>query len=486
METKLSVVVFVATLVATLFVSYLGRLHEASKGRGSLAKQGLSWWLVGLSAGATANSGFVVTAAVGLGYRYGARWLLLPLGWLVGDIVFWLFFPHRINRLGAEVEARTLTDVLVCGTQGRPRLIIQKTVGLISLICLGGYVSAQWLSGQKFLSGAFGFGHEFSLFVFAAVIIVYSGLGGFRGSVYTDTFQAIIRIVGTTIAIVVVGLTASRNSASFWDNIKSAGPDFLHLIPTDGAIVAVVSCVGFAAASIGFGLGQPQMITRYLAGASPQETRSAWWVYILFVQVTWIAMTCFGIALRGVMPSLEDPEMGLSVFHRSTTGPIITGIIAADIFATIAATSNGILVAMAQSLVVDLCSLRNSKSRWHGDLLIPVLVIGISTMTLSLFLHGSVKDLALSSVGIMGAGLAPAMMIQVLGWRRTSQSLLATIFAGFLTAAIWMQVGYNSIINEAAPGMLVGLIVNIFVVTLFSSERKSQGVSLCQPHVVEE
>src|SRR5688500_18368267 len=102
MRMDLSILIFVATLVATLVVAYLGRRHEDRQDKASLAGQGLSRWLVGLSAGATANSGFVVTAAVGLGYTAGARWLLLPLAWLLGDIVFWLVFPARINALGAR------------------------------------------------------------------------------------------------------------------------------------------------------------------------------------------------------------------------------------------------------------------------------------------------------------------------------------------------------------------------------------------------
>lgn len=462
-KTNLSVAVFASTLLATLIVSYLGRRHEASHGGGPLAKQKLSRLLVGLSAGATANSGFVVTAAVGLGYSYGAQWLLLPLAWLIGDIFFWIVFPQRINRVGTEANATTLTDVLVYGVTGRRRRILQTVIGIITVACLGGYVSAQWLSGQKFLSGAFGFGHLLSLFVFATVIVIYSALGGFRGSIYSDVLQASIRIIGTTVAVVAVWVVASRNTEIFRNNIHAAGPDFLRLIPRDGTTAALISSVGFAAAALGFGLGQPQIVTRYLAGASPKETQSAWWIYLGFVQATWLAMTGFGIALRGVMPALDDPEMGLSVFHRSTTGPLITGIIAADIFATIAATSNGILVAMAQSLVADLWQPRAANDVRHHDLSIPIVILGAGTMLLSVWLHSSVKDLALSSVGMMGAGLAPAMIIQVLGWRHSSRSLLLSIIVGFGTAAVWTYRGYNGFINVAAPGIIAGLAVNLIL-----------------------
>jgi Na+/proline symporter len=290
--------------------------------------------------------------------------------------------------------------------------------------------------------------------------VIYSSLGGFRGSVYADTLQALIRIVGTSIAGVAVWWVASRDEPTFWINLQAAGPDFLRLVPANGALAALASFAGFAAAALGFGLGQPQMVTRYLAGANPRETQQAWWIYMLFVQSTWIAMTVFGIALRGVMPGLPDPEMGLSVFHRATTGPIVTGIIAADIFATIAATSNSILVAMAQTLTVDLRLSRLATDAKHRDLWLPIALLGVGTMAVSLFLHSSVRELALSSVGIMGAGLAPAMMVQVLHWRHSAVSITSAVIGGFATATLWHHFGYNDFINEAAPGIVVGLAVN--------------------------
>jgi Na+/proline symporter len=163
------------------------------------------------------------------------------------------------------------------------------------------------------------------------------------------------------------------------------------------------------------------------------------------------------------MPGLADPEMGLSVFHREMTGPIVTGIIAADIFATIAATSNSILVAMAQTVAVDLRHSRVASETGHRDLWLPIAMLGAGTMILSLSLHSSVKDLALSSVGILGAGLAPAMIIRVLRWRYTPMALLLTVVSGFATATLWKYCGYNEFINEAAPGIAVGLVVNALI-----------------------
>jgi Na+/pantothenate symporter len=462
----ISIIVFAITLLGTFAVAILGRRDSKQVASATLSEQRLNRWLVGLSAGATANSGFVVTAGVGLGYSFGAQWLLLPLSWLLGDVVFWLVFPQRINATGRAIKATTMTDVIVNGIRPQLKAGLKRIIAVLILVCLGGYVSAQWLAGQKFLGGAFGFDGVVSLLVFAALIVIYTAIGGFRGSVYVDSMQAIIRVIGTVIAMATVAIVASRDSNAFWQNIRAAGPDFLRIFPHGVVLAGLPVMIGFAAAALGFGLGQPQMVTRYLAGATPEETRSAWWIYNSFVQFTWISMTVFGMVLRGVMPSIADPERGLSLFFRANTGPFFTGVISADIFATIAATSNSLLVAMAQTTACDLFGHVQEK-RQHPEELWPfTAIIGVSTMFLSLNLHRTVVDLALSSVSLMGAGLAPAMLIRVLNWRHTDTSLIFSVLVGTCTAIAWRACGLDVAMNAAAPGMALALFTNFVLARL--------------------
>jgi Na+/proline symporter len=182
--------------------------------------------------------------------------------------------------------------------------------------------------------------------------------------------------------------------------------------PGSSLATAVGFIGGFAAAAIGFGLGQPQIVSRYLVGRDPQETQAAKWIYIGFVQYTWIVMTVFGVILRGLMPDIADPEAGLSLFFQAHIFSIATGIIVADIFATIAATSNSLLIAMAQSLKHDLLTRFVPRHAAKIKLGAVTLVCGLVTMAVSTVIEGTVVTLALSSVSLMGAGLAVPVMNQ--------------------------------------------------------------------------
>ena len=470
----LASLVFALTLALTYGAALLARAQAKPGAEEDLAGRSLNRWLIGLSAGTTGNSGFIVTGAVGLGYAGGVHWLLLPLGWLVGDLVYWSVFPARLNRLARASGAVTVSELLAHGLSGRAAKLLSATVALVLIVFLGVYASAQWLAGEKFLSGVFQLSETTALVAFGLTIVAYSSLGGFRGSVYTDVVQAVIRLIGTGVALGAVIWFALRAPAAFARNIAAAGPDFLTLF-ADGAIVPALGFIaGFAGAAVGFGLGQPQIVSRYFAGASPEETQAARWIYIGFLQSTWIAMTVFGIVLRGVMPGVEDPETGLSVFFVANMGAVLTGIIFADVFATIASTANGILVAIAQTLRRDLLAGVFGVQREFSLVAMTVLTffIGVATIAASFVLPGNVFTLALEAVSKIGAGLAGPMMIKLFGWRHSASSLLAAILAGIGAAYAWTWLGYAGAFNEAGIGIACSLLMNWAVAAVLGATAK--------------
>jgi len=163
------------------------------------------------------------------------------------------------------------------------------------------------------------------------------------------------------------------------------------------------------------------------------------------------------------MPGIADAETGLSAFFQQNIGAVLTGIIVADVFATIASTSNGLLVAMGQALNHDLLPRLFNARTSRFPLSIATMVIGLITMVASLGISGSVVSVALSSVSLMGAGVAAAVMIKVMRWHHTSLSLLCSMLAGIAAALVWKQTGLASTFNEAGVGMAVGLVTNFLV-----------------------
>lgn len=459
-DNQISAAVFVASLLLTFALAFIGRRATKTVDEQDLGDKSLNRWLVGLSAGATANSGFVVTGAVGLGYIYGLQWTMLPAAWFLGDLVFWRWFPHRINEFGRKTHAVTVSELLRHGITDRWGTAFSLLAAVLIVAGLSGYTAAQWLAGQKFLEGAFGFSEQSSLLIFALLIIGYSSIGGFRGSVYADTFQAVIRVLGTVLVLATASWLAFSDPSGFQANIGTTDETFFDFFPNATLFSAVGFMAGWAAAALGFGLGQPQVLARYLASRSPEETHAARWIYIGYVQLTWLSMTVFGLLLRGLMPDIEDPETGLSLFVQAYMFPVVTGVIVADIFGAIASTANSLLVSIAHSIKRDFLGALFSGAVQRVSLGLTTLAAGLATMALSAVVGGSVVSLALSSVSIVGAGLAVPVMIKVMGWRHSGASLTFAIAMGILSALIWVRMGYSQYLNEAAIGMIASFITN--------------------------
>jgi sodium/proline symporter len=452
-------VVFLVALLATYGVAIFARRRSVRDRNGGLAEMRFNRWLVGLSAGTTASSGVIATGSVALGYTVGLKSLVLSIGWLLGELVFWYVFPARINKVGRESQATTVSDVLTHKLSGGVSSLLGMLCGLIILVCLTGFLSAQWLAGQKFLSGAFGVPSTTALGLFALLIVGYSSIGGFRGSVYTGVLLAIIRIAGSIIALVAIVWFAMDDRISFSKNIAAAGTGFMSM--HFGGIAGTASFMfGMAVAAVCFGLGQPQLFTRFLAGRSPEETRSAWWIYIGFAQFTWISMMVFGALLRGVMPGIADPESGLRIFFQTNTNAVLVGLILTHVFATNAAASNGLLITIAQTITHNLIPRVYREWNVRRSLLIATLLMGLVSVLVSIPIHGSAYNLAPASMPLMGAGLAAAVMIKVLGWRHSAASLLCAVVGGIFIAVLWQQLGLGSFLYESGIGTAGGLVIN--------------------------
>lgn len=464
-------VTFAATIIVTFSLAYIGGKHSQKSNENDLAGRNLNGWLVGLSAGATANSGFIVSGAIGLGYLYGLQWVLLPIAWLIGDLVFWKYFPKKINAVSHDKNLMTLPDILTSGENKKSKTLSILTA-LVLIFGVGGYLVAQWSAGQKFVTGAFELSSFEGLLIFALLIVGYSAIGKFRGSVYVDTFQAILRLVGCALIFIflVSNIQEAQNYSAAYADLDES---YFSLFGSMGLLTACGFILGWAGASLGFGLGQPQVVMRYMAARNEHEIKKAKWIYIAYVQITWISMTIFGIALRGLMPEIEDPEAGLAEFVSAFMPPILAGIIIADIFGVIASTANSLLVAVAHSIKHDL--LKNKADNHVFSSTFIYLCVGLATMFIAYKASSTVAAIAIASISFIAAGLAGPMMIKLLNLRNNQTSLWLSMLLAVLGAVLWSQFGLSSFINEAIIGVCIALIVNRTTCYFIESKGVSDG-----------
>ena len=181
-------------------------ISSAHKSRGTkqdyyLASSSISPALVGLSAVATNNSGYMFIGVIGYTYATGLASIWLMLGWIVGDFLASTFVHRRLRtatELSGEVSyAGVLSNWYNNGKQDS----LQRVIGLISLIFLLAYASAQLVAGGKALHVLFDWPVWAGAVIGSVLVALYCIAGGIRASIWTDAAQSVVMIVAMAVLL---------------------------------------------------------------------------------------------------------------------------------------------------------------------------------------------------------------------------------------------------------------------------------------------
>ena len=157
-----------------------------------------------LSYAAGASSAWSILGVTGIAYTQGISAVWLLPGTITGHIVAWFFIAPRLRRLAAERRYVTLTDFLVEGLEARQRRAAIAVSSVAILFCFSFYVAAQFQGAGTTLAASFDISATAAIVIGAAIILVYTCLGGFWAVSITDSLQAVVMFVAALILPIAV------------------------------------------------------------------------------------------------------------------------------------------------------------------------------------------------------------------------------------------------------------------------------------------
>lgn len=423
-----------------------------------MADRALNKWQIGISAGATANSGFIVVGAVGMGYGMGLSSMLYPLAWLLGDLVFWFLFAEKIRNNNAVSQAITVPEAL---ESNEPNNKLRIFSALVVLVLLMVYASSQFLASVKVISAFSDISAMWALVVSFLFVAAYSLWGGFKSSVWTDIAQGIMMLL-LTLGMIVWGVMEVGGFSALWTAIVEQGSKYTDLFGGRGAWALLVFVFGFAFTGFGFSMSQPQVTTRIFAAQSAQTVKDAKWIYIGFLHFTWIGMCLIGIIAKVLLPELPDAEIALPVLAKTYFPDYIIGAVFVAMIATILSSVDSLLVASASAVTVDF-GLDKKVSNEKKILLyrISILVIGFITLLMSILMESTVFSAALFAATVLTASIGSAMVLLVLDLTKSSTTILVAVVVGLVTAILWRVLGYDTVVNDGLVGFIMALIISL-------------------------
>jgi sodium/proline symporter len=413
--------------------------------------------LVGLSAGAASASGFIMTGAVGAGYAIGLSALFMPLSWFAGDLLFWSLFPARIHRLAKRHGCETVPALLGAAVPDPARISVRAVAALCIVVFVGLYAAGQLLAAGKTLNAVSGMPQDWAILTAALIVILYCARGGLRASMWTNALQAVVMISIACGALAFAVMDCGGWGAML-ERLAVAHPSLLDPLGVAGTWpLLALFAAGFAGAALGFDLSTPQLLVRVMAGRDDREAAAARWYYLGFMQLTWCAMTLFGVAARVLLPDLGDPEQALPLYALANLPPWITGLVMAGIFSAIASTLEGQFLVLSSSVAVDIAPALRARLPGRQLDAAATAAVGLVLGVLTMGVAATVFDLIIFAANALSAAFAPVMLILLTGSRATPASLKWAMTVGVLVAVAWRWAGWDRMLLEALPGIVAGL-----------------------------
>lgn len=422
-----------------------------------------------LSAGASDMSGWLLMGLPGALYLSGIVEGWIAVGLTIGAWTSWKIVAPRL-RSYTQVAGNAITVPSFLGNRLRDQTrSVRIVAGIIIFVFFTFYVSSGMVAGGTFFESAFGMHYHLGMVIVAAVVVLYTLVGGFLAVSWTDMVQGLMMLIAL-IAVPIVGVFVLGGFGALADGVNAVNPDFLSPFGS-ATFVGVISSLAWG---LGY-FGQPHIIVRYMALRSPAEAKQA-----RRIGIGWMALSVVGaggtaivgIALNhaGIIHIGEGQHESVFIISSQTLFPsLIAGFMLAAILAAIMSTISSQLLVTSSAVVEDIINAKGARSRDTADSVIigriAVLAVSVLAAIFAWYKTDSILNLVAFAWAGFGAAFGPIVLLALYYRKLTWQGALAGMVTGAVVVGLWGTFEWFGL-YEILPGFLLGLIVAYVVSAL--------------------
>lgn len=489
MEVLAFILYFAVVLAIGLYFFFRSKNSSGEK-EYFLGNRQMGPWVTAMSAQASDMSGWLLMGLPGsvLAFGLGEAWV--GIGLALGTAANWIFVARRLRRFSKEAnDSITLPQYLTNRFAARGRGL-QIICAVIFLVFFTVYVASSFSAGAKVFTQVFpSLDPRYSLMIFAAIIIIYTFLGGFRAVCWTDFFQGLMMLIA---------LLAVPIAILFFRNPDAAALSAVYTNANDGTQYAFVnSLFGCSWQSIVSGLawglgyfGMPHILVRFMSIKKSSMMKKSATVAIIWVILSLgaaIALAYLGRMLPIGQKLLESGQQETIFIHlaRELFPAFIAGLLMAAIIAAAMSTADSQLLVASSSFTSDIYKpvfrkkATDKEIMWVGRLVVILVAIVAYFIAAS---KGNGAAAIMNMVGNAWAGFGSAfgpVVLLSLFWRRTTYSgAVAGVVGGAVTDIVWyLFLSKSTGIYELLPGFIVGALCCV-VVSLISPAPGAEALAV--------
>ncbi|MFZ1806362.1 MAG: sodium:solute symporter family protein [Cyclobacteriaceae bacterium] len=418
----------------------------------------ISSFHVGLSIVATDVGGGFSIGLGGLGFVMGlsGSWLLFT--GLIGAWLAAIFTVPKLKQLDMTSGYLTYPDFLRAKYGGK----VAMFAAVISGIGYLGFTGGQILAGAKLAAGSV-FSDitafdplSFSMFVIAAVILLYTVLGGIKAVIYTDTVQWIVLLAG----LMFLGFPFAYYKLGGWEVISAALPAS-HFSLTN---VDTVTIINWSFTIIPIWFIAMTLYQRVYASPNVKEAKRAFFIAGVF-EYPFMAFVGVGLGMlaRVAFPE-SDSEMALPLMLNHVLPIGISGFLLASYFSAVMSTADSCLIASSGNFTNDIIVQLYKKKLSYKAIIRLSQLITLTVGVLALLLAStfqSVLDIVLQAYGFMVSGLLVPTLIAYFSKKTDSTAAAVSMIGGggFTLFAILAKIDLPLGLDPTVFGLTISAVL---------------------------
>ena len=465
-----------------------------------LGGRGLNPIVAAMSAEASDMSSWLLMGLPGVAYITGmadATWTAIGLA--VGTYLNWLLVAKRLRIYSAELDAITVPQ-FISKRFADNRQLLRGIGALIIIVFFIPYTASGFAAIGKLFNSLFGFDYTTSMLVGAAIIIIYTILGGFLAVSTTDLIQSIVMTLAL-IVILVFGIKTAGGWAAVCDNANNVA-GYLSLTKLGNVATGEVGNYGFLSiiSTMAWGLGyfgMPHILLRFMGIKDPKKIKvsrriASIWVVISMAVAIVIGIVAYAMSQANAIVtfgSQSEAESAIikiaDLLSKQGVGfALVAGLVLAGILASTMSTADSQLLAASSSVSEDLLSglfgIKMSKKATMWVARITVIVISVVGVFIARDPNSSVFGIVSFAWAGFGATFAPAILVALFWKRGNKWGVLAGMITGGVVVFVWhyllKPMGGVWGIYELLPAFIVALIF-IVVVSLLTAKPDADTVA---------
>lgn len=460
-----------------------------------LGGRGLNGWVAALSAQASDMSGWLLMGLPGSIYAMGTGQAWIAVGLFLGTVANWLFISKPLRRYTIVAgNSLTLPEFLENRYHDKKKVLLSIS-SLVIVVFFLVYTASALASGGKLFNTVFGVDYHISLAIGAAVILVYTFMGGFLAVCTTDFIQGMLMLVG----ILVVPIMAyGFISGDFVQSIQSTGVvnyDHYMSLFYNGATDQPYSFVEILS-QLAWGLGycgMPHILVRFMAVKNEKELKKSSVIAIVWVFISLIFACVIGVVGRAFLaPVVLGADRNTTsesvfidminkVFNGHLALPFIGGIFLCGILAAIMSTADSQLLVCASSVSKDIY--KNVVRPKASDKTVlkvsraTVMIVAVLAFLIAWDPNSSIMGLVSDAWAGLGSAFGPVVVCSLF-WKRTNfAGAVAGILSGGLTVILWDYIpliqGEKLCDVTGIYSLLIGFAVSLVCIVVFSLATKA-------------